>query len=415
MRGFTRQARPGRVRRAFALLVSAALLVIGTAPASLAAFTGTQTSSASFGTDTLSPPTGLSATSGATISLSWSATPKTWATGYHVYRATASAGPYSLVATVTPRTTVSATDAPADGTYYYTVRAYFQGWESTAAGPASATATTPDTTPPTIAASVISKTTQYLPGSVKPSASVYVYANVTDPGANASGVATVTADISTIKAGSTAVALVAGSYPVGGVTYGYRSAAVTIDAKPAGTYAYSIRAVDVAGNVATRSGFSVIVDTTVPAGSDIQTTNGGTAGRPDAGDTIVYTYTEQIDPQSVLSGWTGATTAVTVRITNSASADTVAIWNGANTAQLPLGSLATGANIVTASAAFAGTMVQSGGTITITLGSLTSGTVVTNATAKAMTWTPSATATDAAGNACSTAAKTETGTVDLDF
>lgn len=402
------------------MVASAALLVAGAAPSilapsTLAAFTSSPTSGATFGTDTLSPPTGLTATSGTTIGLSWTATPKTWATGYHVYRATASAGPYSLIATVTPRTTVSTTDAPADGAYYYTVRAYFQGWESTAAGPAGATATSPDTTAPSIGASVISKTTQYLPGSVKPSASVYVYANVTDPGANASGVATVTANISAIKAGSTALALTAGSYSVGGVSYGYRSAALAIDAKPAGTYAYSIRAVDVAGNIATGTGFSVIVDTTAPAGSDVQTMNGGTAGRPDAGDQIAYTYTEGIDPQSVLSGWTGASTAVTVRITNSASADTVAIWNGANTAQLPLGSLATGANIVSASAVLAGTMVQSGGTITVTLGSLASGTVVTNATAKALVWTPSATAKDAAGNACSTGARTETGTLDLDF
>ena len=85
--------------------------------------------------------------------------------------------------------------------------------------------TTADTTPPTIGASVISKTTQYLPGSIKPSASVYVYANVTDPGAEPAGWRPSPPTSASIKAGSTAVALVAGSYPVGGVSYGYRSAA----------------------------------------------------------------------------------------------------------------------------------------------------------------------------------------------
>ena len=407
--GRIRTSRPGRA----ALLVTAvALLALGAVPVSLARLTSSRASSGSFTTDTLSPPTGLSASGGTSIVLSWTATPKTWATGYHVYRATASGGPYSLVATVTPRTTVTATDSPADGTYWYTVRAYYQSWESTDAGPVSASR---DSTAPTIGTSVISKTTQYLPGAIRPSASFYVYANVSDNGAGASGVGTVTADVSTIKAGSTAVALAAGSYSVGGVSYGWRSAALTADPKPAGTYGYSIRAVDNAGNVATKSTFSVVVDTTAPSGSDIQTTNGGTAGRPDAGDTIVYTYSEQIDPESILSSWTGASTAVTIRIANSGSNDPVTIWNAGNTAQLPLGSVATNGNYVTAAATFTGTMVQSGSSITVTLVTQTGGTVRTNAGAAAMVWTPSATATDAAGNACSTTVRTEGGASDIDF
>lgn len=276
------------------------------------------------------------------------------------------------------------------------------------------TAASFDVTNPTIAGSVIARTTPYLAGSIKPSGSFYVYANVTDPGASASGVATVTADVSAIKAGATAVALVAGSYSAQGVAYNYRSASQVADPKAAASYSYSIRAVDNAGNVANAS-FTVIVDATALAGSDVQTTNGGTAGRPDPGDTIVLTYTEQIDPESILSGWTGGSTAITVRFTNTGASDSVAIWNAANGAQLPLGSVALNANDVSASTVFAGTMVKSGATITVTLGTMTSGTVLTNSTAKAMTWTPSATATDAAGNACSTTSKTETGASDVDF
>lgn len=272
-----------------------------------------------------------------------------------------------------------------------------------------------DVTPPTINGSVIAKATgtgQYLSGSIKPSGTFYVYANVVDTGTSASGVATVTADVSSIKAGATAVALVAGSFTVTGVLFNYRSAAQTADNKAAGGYTYKITATDNAGNVATTT-TSVTVDATVPAGSDIQTTNGGTAGRPDTGDTITYTYTKQIDPESILAGWTGASTAVTIRLT--LSGNTVTIYNPANTAQLPLGSVALGTAYVTANATYSGTMVQSGARITITLGSLTGGTVKTNTTAKNMAWTPSATATDGAGNACSTAAKTETGTLDVDF
>ena len=405
------------VRRSLgaALGAIALLWAVGTAHTSMAWLTSSRAATATIGADTLSPPTAPSATGGATISLSWTATPKTWAAGYHVYRATAIAGPYSQIATVTPRTTLTYLDSPSAGTYYYTIRAYFQGWESVDAGPVSATVASPDTTPPSIGASVISKTTQYLPGSIKPSAAFYVYANVSDPGPGASGVATVTADVSSIKAGSTAVALTAGSYPVGGVTYGYRSAALTADAKPAGTYGYSIRAVDSAGNVATNNTFTVRVDTTAPSAADIQTTNTGVAGRPSSGDTIVYTYGEQIDPESILTGWTGSSTAVTVRITNSGSNDSVAIWNAANAAQLPLGTVATNGNYVTANSVFAATMVQSGATITVTLGALSSGTVRTQTVNTTMAWTPSATATDAAGNACTTTTRNETGAADIDF
>ena len=273
-----------------------------------------------------------------------------------------------------------------------------------------------DIVPPTIARSAIAKATgtgQYLSGSIKPSGTFYVYANVTDTGPGASGVATVTADVSSIKAGATAVALVAGSYTVTGVSFNYRSAAQTADSKAAGSYTYGLRAVDNAGNVATATA-SVTVDSTVPAGSDIQTTNVGTAGMPNAGDTIVYTYTEQIDPESIQAGWTGASTAITVRFT--LSGNTVTIWNAANTTQLPLGSIALGAAyITTATATFNATIVQSGATITVALGSLTTGTVKTNSTARNMTWTPSATATDGAGNACSSTNKSESGALDVDF
>jgi hypothetical protein len=400
---------------ALAVLIVALAVMVGASSVARAWFTDSDTTGASLAADTLAPPTGLGATGGSNVVLTWTATTDAYAAGYHLFRATASGGPYSQIAVVTPRTTVTYTDNPANGTYWYQVRSYAQNWESVDAGPVSASVPLPDTTPPVIGTSVVSKTTQYLPGSIKPSASVYVYANVTDTGSGASGVATVTADVSSIKAGSTAVALTAGSYTVGGVSYGYRSAALTADAKPAGTYGYSIRAVDNAGNIATRNTFSVVVDATVPAGSDIQTTNAGTAGRPETGDKIIYTFTEQIDPESILSGWTGASQAVTIRFTNSGGNDSVAIWNAANAVQLPFGTVATGGNFVTAASVFTGTMVQSGATITVTLGTLSSGAVNTYGAARAMTWTPSATATDAAGNACSTTAKTESGAVDLDF
>ena len=54
-------------------------------------------------------------------------------------RGTASGGPYSQIAEVTPRTTTTYTDSPADGTYYYVLRAFYQSWESVNSNEASAT------------------------------------------------------------------------------------------------------------------------------------------------------------------------------------------------------------------------------------------------------------------------------------
>ena len=164
----------------------------------------------------------------------------------------------------------------------------------------------PDTTAPTVASSVISKTTLYLPGFVRQGGTYFVYANVTDAG---SGVATVRANVSTVTTGQTTLALVAGSYSIGGISYNYRSASVTANAVLAeGAKAYTITATDVATNSVTQGGFSVTVDNTRPSGTNVQTTNAGVAGQPGLGDTMTLTFSEQIDPQTVLAGWTGTST-----------------------------------------------------------------------------------------------------------
>lgn len=81
-------------------------------------------------TDTLDPPTGLSATGCASIALNWTATADTYASGHRVLRGTATGGPYAQIAEVTPRTTTTYTDSPAAGTYFYVLRSFFQSWES---------------------------------------------------------------------------------------------------------------------------------------------------------------------------------------------------------------------------------------------------------------------------------------------
>jgi chitinase len=184
--------------------------------------------------------------------------------------------------------------------------------------------------------------------------------------------------------------------------------------------AYDLRAVatDNAGNTSTSMVANRTIDNTPPTAADIQTTNGGaTVGRPETNDTVTFAYSEQILPSSILAGWNGTSQAVTVRINNSGASDELEVWNAADLAKLPLTStfVSLNGNNVLASSVFAATMVQNGASITVTLGTLASGTVRTDAGTSTMAWPPSATATDLAGNACSTTTANETGAGDANF
>ena len=86
------------------------------------------------------PPTNLTATNGFNITLNWTATPSTFATGHRIYRSTTSGGPYTLIATVTPRTTTTYQDKPtSSATYYYVVRSFYLAQESTNSNQVSVT------------------------------------------------------------------------------------------------------------------------------------------------------------------------------------------------------------------------------------------------------------------------------------
>jgi hypothetical protein len=300
--------------------------------------------------------------------------------------------------------------------------AYLADTETVAATLSTAACFVADNVPPSVSGTVISKTTPYLPGFIRQGGTYYVYADVADGGCAPSGIATVRANVSTITTGSTAVALTAGSYSVGGTSYNYRSASLTANAAlAAGAKAYSITSTDVATNSQTQSGYSVTVDNTRPTGSTVQTANGSTtAGKPEAGDSVTFTFSEAIDPETVVAGWTGASTSVIVRIANNAGGDLLTIRNAANTVQLPLGSVnLVGTAYVTANRDFgtpgtASTMVLSGATITITLGT-PSGATGTQAATGTMAWTPTATVTDLAGNTCMTTVANETGAADVEF
>jgi hypothetical protein len=131
----------GRCLRSAALLLAAALVAAATSawvPISLARFIDTAVPTASWTTDVLTPPTSLAAAGGTSAALTWVKTADAYATGYTVWRATASGGPYAQVATVTPRSVQATTDSPTvDGTYYYVLQSYFSSWTSVNSNQAS--------------------------------------------------------------------------------------------------------------------------------------------------------------------------------------------------------------------------------------------------------------------------------------
>ena len=112
------------------IALAAVAAVAAAVPVSSASFTDLDDNLANtFASDALDSASTLSATTGTSISLSWTSTSDAYATGHRVYRAEASGGPYTAVATLSPRSTVSFVDTPAPGDYFYVVRAVAGGWE----------------------------------------------------------------------------------------------------------------------------------------------------------------------------------------------------------------------------------------------------------------------------------------------
>ncbi len=276
---------------------------------------------------------------------------------------------------------------------------------------------------PSASAAVVRKAAGGVEGYIKAGGGYFVYASVTDSGNPATGVSSVTTNVSAITSGQTAAAMSSGSWTVGGVSYNYRTAQLTANAVLVdGSKSFSIGATDAGSNSKTTSGFTVTVDNVVPAGTDIQASNtsGGTAGRAEEGDTVVYTFTEQIEPDSILAGWNGSSTNVVLRFNNSAGNDTVQIWNAANTSQLPLGQINTQGDYVKASITYGAsgtpsTMVQTGSSITITLRTVSDATQLKTNGLDTQLWTPASAATDLAGNNCDITLVNELGDLDADF
>jgi hypothetical protein len=132
---------------------------------------------------------------------------------------------------------------------------------------------------------------------------------------------------------------------------------------------------------------------------------GGTAGRPEAGDTIAITYPNPVAAGTLCGGWSGATTltSVTVSFTNSGGDKITGITDTADCtgtsgfrAAAGVGSILLGTTnkyFTSATGSFtngSATWNSSTNTLTITLGGLASGTVATG-TNTTGTYTPDAT------------------------
>lgn len=263
-----------------------------------------------------------------------------------------------------------------------------------------------------------------------------------DPGAYLSGTANLTANASS-TAGIASVAIQAS--PAGKASWteicrvatspfacGWNTTAV-----PDGSY--DLRAVMTTGNGTVLSSTVLAarqVDNTPVRGLDVQAVNrvGGTLGRLEAGDSIVLTYSKQMNPASILPGWSGgASAAVYLRLRDGnllgagSAGDTVQIstdTSGGNPVRL--GSVNLHGDFIknNKTSVFAATLSAAtqnlGGAnvtvLTVTAGSLVSGGTLKTATTPAqMAWTPSASATDLGGGPCSTAPVGEAGALDRDL
>lgn len=260
----------------------------------------------------------------------------------------------------------------------------------------------PDWAPPSASAGVIDQKENRVAGYIRSSVAYYVYANVTDSGNPASGIASVKADVSSITSGQDEAPLVAGSYTADGISYNYRSAELKAKSSlSAGTKSFTLDLADVAGNAASQSysaaaygGFK---------GSDFETDNvsGGTEGKPEAGDVVSFEFNNLPEAGTVVSGWTGSgTKSVTVSIVNSGEEDSLSV-SGAT-----IGAVALKGDFTASTATFSGSSISlNGSTVTVVLGAA-SGSIKTDTDKSKAVWTPSSSNLDLAGNACSTATVT---------
>ena len=196
---------------------------------------------------------------------------------------------------------------------------------------------------------------------------------------------------------------------------------------------YDLRAVltDGAGRTTTSATVAARrVDNSPLRGQDVQTTNGGSAGKLDSGDTVSFTFTDQVALTSVTAGWSGAALPVTLRLRDGnlvgGTTKTDALDILRNGSPVNLGSInlredyVKGGKTVQLHATMSAATVTVNGLpatrITVVAGAVASGNglrTVNNPTA--IVWSPAAAAVDLYGRPASTTPVTELGVLDREF
>jgi len=173
---------------------------------------------------------------------------------------------------------------------------------------------------------------------------------------------------------------------------------------------YDLRAVttDNAGNSTNSTVVSNrVVDNTGPTATDIQTTNvgGGTAATPGQGDTMIFTFSEQIAPGTIVGGWNGTgtqTVTVTMDTLNHLSIAGATLVNGFVTLG-GTGYVNSGKTVVFSNS----TISQNGASVTLTLGTPDKPQFLGAGSAGQTSWPVAAAHTDIAGNAITTVTRLE--------
>ncbi len=273
---------------------------------------------------------------------------------------------------------------------------------------------------PHVTRTVIAKTVGYLAGSIRQGGQFYVYAQIDDGGNPPAGVGTVTADVSAISTGGGAVAMVAGAFSEQGVPYNYRSATRTaINPMANGTRTYSFTMSDVAVPVhsQTQTGFPVDHRQHGTGSRQLHVDEpAGRRRRTRRARRQHHVHVEHADRPRVahprLGRW----------VTDHRDGPDQERWQQRSdpdpwspAGNLNFGHVSLQQNYVPATRDFTGsTITMLGNSVTIVLGT-PSGTVNTVTVATPTTWQASNGAYDAAGNACSTATITGSGSPRIDF
>jgi signal peptidase I len=197
---------------------------------------------------------------------------------------------------------------------------------------------------------------------------------------------------------------------------------------------YDLRAVLLDGAGKTTNSATIAnrrVDNSPLRAYDVQTFNGGsTPGKLEPGDSMKFTYSEGATTASIMSGWNGSATAVTLRLRDGgllglgSTGDTVDILR--NGTVINLGSVNLRQDYIKgnqtaqfAATATASTTLVNGTpatTVTIVVGTQTSGKAVRNVSnTSTMLWTPSVLVTDLNGKAGSATPASELGVLDREF